>query len=93
MTATSGTWAGAGPISYTYEWRRCKHADGTGCETDSIGQTRVLTTDDVGLWMIVVVGARNSKGRGSAKSAPTAAVAPKGSAPPKGSLPASSTPL
>src|SRR5689334_1951522 len=93
LTATSGTWAGPGPISYTYEWRHCKHPDGTGCEPDSsTGQTLVLTTDDVGKWMIVVVGARSSKGRGTAKSAPTAAVTPKGSAPPKGSLPVSSAP-
>jgi hypothetical protein len=93
LTATPGTWTGPGPISYTYEWRHCKHPDGTGCEPDSsTGPTLVLTIDDVGKWMVVVVGARSSKGRGSAKSAPTAAVAPKGSAPPKGSLPVSSAP-
>jgi hypothetical protein len=90
LSATSGTWTGPGPISYTYEWRRCKHADGTGCETVSSGQTRVLTNDDVGHWMLIQVGARNSKGRGTAKSVPTGAVAPKGSLP--ATLPASSTP-
>jgi hypothetical protein len=87
LTATSGTWTGPGPISYTYEWRRCKHADGTGCDTVSSGQTRVLTNDDVGHWMLISVKARNSKGSAVARSVPTAAVAPKGSL-----LPASSTP-
>jgi hypothetical protein len=98
LTATAGTWSGPGPISFEYMWRRCKHADGTGCEDVSVGQTLVLTSLDVGRWMIMQVGARNSKGRGTAKSAPTAAIAPKGSLPaspppsPPASLPALRTP-
>ena len=32
ITATSGTWSGAGPISFTYEWRRCD-AQGNGTAT------------------------------------------------------------
>jgi hypothetical protein len=98
LTATAGTWTGQEPISFTYEWRRCKHADGTGCEDVSAGQTLVLTSLDVGHWLIMQVGARNSKGRGTAKSAPTAAIAAKGSVPtsppasPPASLPALSTP-
>jgi hypothetical protein len=98
LSATAGTWTGPEPISFEYKWRRCKHADGTGCEDVSAGQTLVLTSLDVGHWLIMQVGARNSKGRGTAKSAPTAAIAAKGSVPvsppasPPASLPALRTP-
>ncbi len=98
LSATAGTWTGPGPISFEYEWRRCKHADGTGCEDVSAGQTLVLTSLDVRHWLIMQVGARNSKGRGTAKSAPTAAIAAKGSVPasppasPPASLPVLRTP-
>jgi hypothetical protein len=52
----------------------------------------VLTIDDVGHWMLIQVGARNSKGRGTAKSVPTGAVAPRGSPPASSTLPVISAP-
>jgi hypothetical protein len=85
ITATSGTWTGAGPISFTYQWRRCDTSGGD-CDDTSTGQTRQLGTEDVGHTIRVEVRARNAYGSTTATSAPTAVVAPKGL------LPASSSP-
>ena len=85
MTATSGTWSGAGPITFTYQWRRCD-AGGGDCKGVSAGQTRQLGTEDVGHTIRVEVRARNPFGSNSATSAPTGVV------PSKGPLPAVSSP-
>ena len=85
MTATSGTWSGAGPITFTYQWRRCD-AGGGDCKAVSAGQTRQLGTEDVGHTIRVEVRARNPFGSNSATSAPTGVV------PPKGPLPVVSSP-
>jgi hypothetical protein len=85
ITAASGTWTGAGPISFTYQWRRCDTSGGD-CRDTSTGQTRQLGTEDVGHTIRVEVHARNAYGSSTATSAPTAVV------PPKGPLPAPSSP-
>jgi hypothetical protein len=85
LSATSGTWTGSGPISFTYEWRRC-NASGNDCDSVSSGQTRVLNNGDVGHTMRIQVRAKNANGSTTANSAQTGAVAPKGP------LPASSAP-
>jgi len=81
LTASNGTWTGAQPQTYTYQWRRCD-ANGGSCAdiSGATKQTYVLTTADIGHTMRVVVTAHNSLGDASATSAPTGVVT-KASAP------------
>lgn len=81
LTATSGSWTGAAPISFTYQWVRCGadggRADGSNCPAVG-GATRTtytLTGSDVGARMRVRVTARNSAGTRVATSNPTSTVA------------------
>jgi hypothetical protein len=85
VSATSGTWTGAGPMTFTYQWRRCD-ASGGDCHDTSTGQTRQLGTEDVGRTVRVEVRARNPYGLTSATSAPTGVV------PPRGAIPAATAP-
>jgi hypothetical protein len=85
VTATSGTWSGAGPITFAYHWRRCDTGGGD-CRDTSTGQTRQLGTEDVGHSIRVEVRARNPFGSNDATSAATGVV------PSKGPLPAVSSP-
>jgi len=85
LSATSGTWTGAGPISFSFQWRRCDSSGGD-CRDTSTGQTRQLGVDDVGHTIRVEVRARNSFGSTRATSAATGVVAPRGP------LPASTAP-
>ena len=76
LTATPGTWAGAGTITYTYAWEACD-AGGTTC-TPVAGATRAsypLRAADVGQRLRVVVRAHNSAGSESASSAVTGTLA------------------
>jgi len=75
LTAGTGSWNGAQPISYAYQWRRCDSA-GTGCSdvAGATAQTYVLTSADVGSTMRVAVTASNSAGTSTATSAQTAVV-------------------
>jgi hypothetical protein len=75
LTASAGSWSGAAPITFTYQWLRCD-ANATTCspipgETTS---TRVVDTGDGGFRLRVQVTAKNSAGSASAQSAATAAV-------------------
>jgi hypothetical protein len=85
VTATSGTWSGAGPISFTYQWQRCD-TSGNHCRDTSSGQTRQLSNDDVGNTIRVEVRAKNQFGTTNATSAATGVVATAGP------LPASTAP-
>jgi hypothetical protein len=81
LTATQGTWTGAKPQTYTYQWRRCD-ANGGNC-VDIGGATKstyLLTTADIGHSLRVRVTAHNSLGSDSATSTPTGVVV-KASAP------------
>jgi hypothetical protein len=85
LTTSNGTWTGAQPQTYTYQWRRCD-ANGGAC-TDIAGATKntyVLTTADIGHSIRVIVTAHNSLGTATATSTPTAVVvkatAPAGAA-------------
>lgn len=87
VTASSGTWTGSGPITFTYQWRRCD-AGGNDCHDASSGQTRVLNDADVGHTMRIEVRAKNSNGSTTATSAQTGVVAPKGPLPANSAPPA-----
>jgi hypothetical protein len=61
LTASTGTWGGYGPASYTYQWRRC-NAAGASC-VDIVGATSstyTTVTADVASTLRVVVTATNS---------------------------------
>jgi hypothetical protein len=81
LTVSNGTWTGAQPQTYKYQWRRCD-TNGGAC-VDIAGATKntyLLTTTDIGHTMRAVVTAHNSLGDASATSTPTAVVV-KASAP------------
>ncbi len=75
LSATTGTWTGAGPISYAYQWQRC-NAGGTGCANvgGATSSTFLLGQADIGKSFVVVVSATNAGGTTAAQSAPTGTV-------------------
>jgi hypothetical protein len=82
LSATSGSWSGASPISYAYQWQRCNSA-GSSCGTigGATNQNYVASSGDVNQTLRVQVTARNSDGTNAALSGPTAGIAPSGNAP------------
>ncbi len=84
LTASVGSWEGAFPISYKYQWKRCDAADpSNGTCVDIAGATSSFYTPvvaDVGKRMRVQVTASNSLGSTPQNSEVTAvvtAIAPK----------------
>ena len=76
LNAQAGRWSGAGPIRYTYQWRRCGKT-GLGC-TPIARATHVsykLTHADVGHKISVLVTATNGGGDASAAASPVGPVA------------------
>jgi hypothetical protein len=71
LTANRGTWVGEQPITYSFQWLRCKASGGScgdiGGASDS---TYVVTNSDVGRSLRVRVTARNDAGSRSALSNP-----------------------
>lgn len=64
LTATTGTWSGATPITYAYQWRR-DSADISGATAATYG----LGVADIGATITVRVTATNSAGSAFAVSA------------------------
>ncbi|MDX6471772.1 MAG: trimeric autotransporter adhesin, partial [Gaiellaceae bacterium] len=86
LTASTGTWAGATPMSFAYQWQRCTAA-GDGCVslTGATASSYQLGSADVGATLRVLVTATNSAGSGASTSAPSsvvAAAAPASTSPP-----------
>jgi len=77
LTASPGTWSGAQPISFAYQWLRCD-ASGGACAaiSGSTGQAYNTTAADVTHTLRVRVTARNNRGSNTADSDPTALIAP-----------------
>jgi hypothetical protein len=77
LTTTNGSWSGATPVTFSYQWRRCDSA-GANCVNiqNATALSYTLTTGDVGFRIRSRVTATNAGGSASADSAPTAAVKP-----------------
>jgi hypothetical protein len=81
LFASIGTWSGATPITYSYQWVRCGAdgglADGSNCTfiSGATFSTYVLSSDDVGSRMRIRITASNSLGVETVASNATAAVA------------------
>ena len=82
LSASSGSWGGTLPISYSYTWQRCNSA-GASCNgiSGTSGETYTLVAADVGHTIRVRVTASNSDGSAQAVSTQTGVVADLGSAP------------
>lgn len=63
VTASTGVWSGAQPITYVYQWRRC-NASGANCVNiaGATGAAYLQTTADIGSTLRVVVTASNIGG-------------------------------
>jgi hypothetical protein len=79
LTASPGTWTGATPITFAYQWQRCD-SSGNNCNAISgeTGTTRIVDSGDVGSRLRVKVTATNSAGTSSATSATTSIVTSSG---------------
>lgn len=81
LFASIGTWSGATPITYSYQWVRCGAdggaGDGSNCTfiSGASFSTYELTGDDVGSRMRIRVTASNSAGVQTVASNATASVA------------------
>ena len=73
LSATSGSWAGAPSLSYTYQWQDC---DSGGCAkiAGATASSYVPVAADFGSTLVVVVSATNAFGTAAATSAPSAVV-------------------
>jgi sugar lactone lactonase YvrE len=77
LTASTGTWTGSEPITYTYQWQSCNSA-GESCAdiTGATSATYMLGHGDVGTTLRVIVTAENAAGSESSGSEATAVIAP-----------------
>ena len=76
LEADTGSWTGADPITYTYQWLRCDSSGLTCLDVPgATGASYVVDAADVGSTLMVFVTARDADGEGSAGSAATAVVA------------------
>lgn len=79
VTANPGTWTGAGPITYTYQWVRCNNQGGSCASiAGATGVQYKLTAADVGRKIRVRVTGRNSGGSTTVLSGETPVVQASG---------------
>ena len=71
LTGKGGTWKGAEPITFEYQWLRCE-LDGETCEPvpDATALKYPLTSSDIGHLLRLRVTATNATGPAVARSAP-----------------------
>jgi hypothetical protein len=78
LMATSGTWKGNQPISYTFKWQSCNAAVTSCPATGTSGTTYTVRSADVGKRLRVKVVAKNSVGQTAGLSDPTGTVTESG---------------
>lgn len=82
LSGTSGSWTGAQPITFAFQWVRCGtdggNSDGSNCPfiSGATKSTYLLVAGDVGKRMRVRVTATNSAGSKTVASNPTSTVLP-----------------
>jgi hypothetical protein len=92
LTASTGSWSGSSPMTFSYQWVRCGldggKSDGSGCATTAGATTSkyVLSSADVNRRIRVKVTAKNSRGSSTVASNPTGAVQGTGPALPPGAI-------
>jgi hypothetical protein len=76
LTASTGTYTGAAPITYAYQWERCDK-NGATCVIvpGAVTSTFVLSMVDIASSIRVVTSATNSSGVATSTSVPTALIA------------------
>jgi hypothetical protein len=74
LTATTGTWNGTTPITYSYQWARNNASGGFDPITNATQATYSLTTADAGHKLFVQVKAQNTAGVAWQSSKPTTSV-------------------
>jgi hypothetical protein len=76
LTAGTGTWSGAAPFTFAYQWQRCD-AGGNACSNIplALASSYALAAVDIGTTLRVAVTATNGSGSTTATSNPSAVVA------------------
>jgi hypothetical protein len=78
LTATTGSWKGTQPISYTFKWQSCTSNLSSCPNNGAGGNTYTVAAGDVGKRIRVKVIAKNSDGQTPGLSDPTAIVSESG---------------
>jgi hypothetical protein len=78
LTATTGSWRGNQPISYTFKWQTCNSAQTSCVNNGETGNTFTIPAGDVGKRIRVKVFAKNNAGETPGLSDPTAIVQQSG---------------
>jgi hypothetical protein len=78
LTATTGSWKGTQPISYTFKWQSCTSNVSSCPGNGATGNTYTVAAGDVGKRIRVKVIAKNSEGQTPGLSDPTAIVSESG---------------
>jgi len=76
LTATTGSWNGTTPITYTYRWQRCDSSGGSCANiSGATAATYTLGSPDVGNTLRIAVTATNADGAKTSTSVPSAVIA------------------
>ncbi len=75
LSANTGSWSGASPITYAFQWERC-NTSGESCSSieEATGSTYAVASGDIGHTLRADVTATNPAGSASASSGATATV-------------------
>jgi hypothetical protein len=94
LTASTGSWSGTEPFTFTYQWQRCD-SHGGGCDDlrGSTSTTYTLQKGDVNRTFRVVVTATNSEGASTAVSSVTGVVTTPAPVPTPGAPANTSAPI